>query len=589
MEKSTKKNLLITAIIFSGCFLQACENFEDKPLERATEEYVWNESDINGTYARNWVTGIYSKLPRGYNNYSGVPLECLTDDAVPSESTNSLWNIIRGGYNPSSTFNYNWETCYEMIRRANVFLANYQRIPWANQNEPVYLEAEVRALRAFYYFEMVKGYGGVPLVGDVILEPVSSELSTLGRNSFEECISYIVSELDAVENSLRPEASLSERASKANGTADGTDPYAGRIRKRIVQALKAKVLLYAASPLFNPSSHPDKSYTGYSDYNRDRWKAAADAAKEIIDSGEFDLEEDRYTLNMTSINKEVIWMRMGFGKTDQYGYVMSPLGMVVSNTATRGLVSPTQELVDAFPMKDGRTVEEAELDGSYNDQNPYANRDPRLGQTIFYHGARWLNQTLNMEVGETNYPTTGSYSTRVLSGYYAKKFLGNDDNRSTFSQTNYNNVYPSSWMLIRYADILLMYAEAMNEYEDNAAVREELIQQSLIPIRRRAGIDAGDNGRYGLPESLSQADLRQIIRNERRVELAFEESRFWDIRRWKIAKEVYNTPLHGVRIENKQFSSVEIATPYFTDAMYLLPIRLNEVKANPNIAQNPEY
>lgn len=579
----------IYLIILLGIILHACESFEDRPLEMATEEYVWNEKDVNGTYARNWVTSIYSKLPNGYGRFNGVPMACLTDDAVPSESTNALWQKIKGGYNASSTFNNNWKTCYAMIRRANVFLANYRRVPWADPQEPVYLEAEVRALRAFYYFEMVKGYGGVPLIGDEILQPGNSKLVTMERNSFEECIKYIVDELTAVENSLRPEATLEERASKNNGTADGTDKYAGRIRKRIVQALKAKVLLYAASPLFNPSSHPDKSYTGYASVDPERWKAAADAAKVIIDSHEFDLEADRYTLNITSINKEVIWMRNGFGKTDKYGYEISPLGMKASNTATKGLVSPTQELVDAFPMLNGQTVQEAKRAGTYNENNPYANRDPRLDQTIFYHKAKWLNKTLNMNIGGANAPTGGVYATRVLSGYYAKRFLGNDANRDAFSETNYNNVYPSTWMLIRYADILLMYAEAMNEYKDDATMREEVIQATIIPIRKRAGIIAGDDGRYGLSLNPSQKELQTIIRNERRVELAFEESRFWDIRRWKIANDVYGTTLHGVKIENDRFSEIEIAEPHFTDAMYLLPIALEEIKVNPNIAQNPGY
>uniref|UniRef100_UPI00319D982B RagB/SusD family nutrient uptake outer membrane protein n=2 Tax=Bacteroides TaxID=816 RepID=UPI00319D982B len=531
------------------------------------------------------------------------PLDCLTDDAVPSDENNATWNMIRGGYTPSTTIDYNWETCYKMIRRANIFLANYKRIPWADTEEPKYLEAEVRALRAFYYFDMVKGYGGVPLLGDKVFEQDDAALLSTKRNSFEECINYIIGELDDIlkNGTMRPESDLTERASK-NG-ADGADPYSGRIRKSIVQALKAKVLLYAASPLFNPDprypsyAHQDKPYTGYPTYDAGRWKKAADAAEEVINSGRYDLEDNRYVLNNTSINKEVIWMCTfsdGF-KTTDYGYKMSPVGMLINNKKTDGVVSPTQELVDAFPMQDGRSIEKAKQDGDYNLQKPYEKRDPRLGHTVFYHGAKWLNTTLNMSEGGTNKPNKrNEYPVQTLTGYYAKKFLANDETNKEFTKTNFHPFYPSAWMIIRYADILLMYAEAINEYEDNSANREKAITTALVKIRKRAGITKG-SGKYGygIPDNPTQDELRELIRNERRIELAFEEARFYDIRRWKIAKDVYTKPLHGVIIQKQSgvdtFSESEVASPYFTDAMYLLPIALKETQVNPELEQNPEY
>jgi hypothetical protein len=176
---------------------------------------------------------------------------------------------------------------------------------------------------------------------------------------------------------------------------------------------------------------------------------------------------------------------------------------------------------------------------------------------------------------------------QTQTGYYAKKFCGNDNNSTAFSNTNYKDDggFVPAWCIIRYADILLIYAEAQNEY----AGPDASVYNAVQAIRQRAGLSP-----FLLDAGLSKDQMRAAIRNERRVELAFEEQRFWDIRRWKIAKEIYGKMLHGVIITKNTngtftYTPKDVTTPYFIDAMSLLPIALKEIQVNSAMAQNPGY
>ncbi|KAA6349793.1 RagB/SusD family nutrient uptake outer membrane protein [termite gut metagenome] len=583
---------LYISIIIIVLSLHACESFEDIPLNLATEDYMWDENDATGEIASKWVTDMYSQLPAGYVRLNSMPLECVSDDAVPSNTGNASWNVIRGGYSPMATFDDNWTNAYSQFRRANIFLANYKRIPFSDPSLPKYLEAEVRTIRAYYYFELIKRYGGVPIIGDKAFEATDPELLSLKRNTFEECVNYIVSELDAVTDNLRPEAPLSSRGS-GNTTTDGEDNFAGRIRPTIAMAIKAKTLLYAASPLFNekPIGGGQNSLVGYTTYDKSRWEKAMLAAKKIIDLQLFELEADRYIFCTTRVNREIIWMRMGI-KSPQLNYprYMSPVGYFTDGTNRgQGYVSPTQELVDAFPMADGSKFD---WDNSVHAANPYANRDPRLDQTIFYNGARWLRRAVEtFENGQDKPNNTALIPNQTLTSYYAKKFLANDAEKTACTAVHYHPSVQAPWSVIRYSDMLLMYAEAQNEFSGPTPEAIEYVRM----IRARAGIQKGVTGKeYGIPDNINQADFRQLIRDERRVEFAFEEQRYWDIRRWKIVENTYGKPLHGLTITKESsgvltYTKKEIVTPYFSEAMYLYPIALKETQVNPNMEQNPNY
>jgi len=581
MRKKIIYQLLMVAVAL--CF--SCKKtFEDHPLTDITEDYIWDTTDPSGNYAQDWIIKIYSQLPLGFIRINGNLLEAASDDAVPSNPGSATWSVINGGYSPINTFDDNWANSYSAIRKVNVFLANYQKVPWQDPTIPKWLSAEARVLRAYFYYDMMKRYGGVPLMGDKVFNPNDPALLTQKRASFDACVQYVVSELDAVKDNLRPESTLTQRGS-GNGTTDGTDGDFGRMRKSIALAIKAKVLLLAASPLFNPSSTPNLDYTGYPTYDATRWKQAADAAHDVMNLNLYALESNRYILNTTHINKEFILVRFAASYQTTYGNLMSPVGYTVGTVPSQGLVSPTQELVDAFPMKNGKPI--ADPTSGYDPNNPYANRDPRLDQTIFYNGGMWLKRPIQTYEGGLDKPNSKIVNSGVqtLTGYYAKKFLGNDANNTNFTPVMYHPSGVSTFCLIRYADILLSYAEAQNEFSGP----DPTVYQAVEAIRQRAGLVP-----YALPLGLSQAQMRDIIRNERRIEFAFEEQRFYDIRRWKIAKAVYGTALHGVTItknDNGSFTYTPkvVATPYYDDKMNLLPISNNEIQVNKNMKQNPNY
>jgi len=553
------------------------KTFEDKPLEQITEEYIWDANDPTGDQASKWLSYIYARIPTGYARINRMPLECISDDAVPSADGNASWNVIRGGYSATSTFDDNWNLCYSAIRASNIFLNNYQRVPWADSSRKVWLANEARALRAYFYYELLKRYGGVPLIGNKVYDPNDPELVHLKRSSFDECVKYVTSELDIVKDSLRPDASLANRT---------TDPDFGRMRKSIALSLKAKVLLLAASPLFNPSATPDLPYTGYASYSVDRWKAAADAAKAVMDLGIYDLESNWYNLVLNRANKEHIFFKMSDSRvSNTYTYYMSPVGYAPASTKSEGRVSPTQELVDAFPMANGKPI--TDPTSGYDPANPYLKRDPRLEKTIFFNGAKWLQRPVETFEGGKDKPNNAVVApVQTQTGYYAKKFCANDSNSVNYTNTIYrDNGFVPCWCVIRYADIILMYAEAQNE----AVGPDASVYSAVEKIRQRAGLAP-----FAVPAGLNQSQMRDLIRNERRVELAFEEQRFWDIRRWKIAKTVYGTMLHGVTITKNAngtftYTPKNIVTPYFADAMNLFPIQLKETQVNPTLGQNPGY
>lgn len=211
----------------------------------------------------------------------------------------------------------------------------------------------------------------------------------------------------------------------------------------------------------------------------------------------------------------------------------------------------------------------------------YANRDPRLDKTILHNGSQWLNSTLETFQEGANNPIGATQKTKT--SYYMRKFMGPFEN-----QTNYFDVR-HNWISFRYAEVLLNFAEASNEYAGPSAE----VYQVIKDLRERAGIEAGDDGMYGLNTGMSTLEMRKIIQNERRIELAFEEHRFWDIRRWKIAEEVFSKPLNGLIIIKSAGIMNANLVPVFSDSFevkrYLYPIPYSEVIKNGNMVQNPGW
>ncbi|WP_199182125.1 RagB/SusD family nutrient uptake outer membrane protein [Siphonobacter sp. BAB-5405] len=454
---------------------------------------------------------------------------------------------------------------YSGIRAANFFLensANYRAQLAINRdtisvsgktnyrNDVLnigWYRAEARVLRAWYYAELIKRYGGVPLVTRTL---GLQDNINLPRASYDEVVSFIVGDLDRYKDSLQ-----------VNWKTSSFTNNDGRVSKGMALALKARTLLYAASPLNNPSGDVA------------RWRAAAAAANEVLvfaaGAGQYTLDNnyrDYFLRNNTLTSGETIWAIRYPASSDpeRRNYPIATAG------GASGL-TPTQDLVEAYEYK-----------GKPDSLNPYANRDPRLGLSIVTNNSSWNGRTIDQSAGGTDDRRKTNAS---RTGYYLKKFLA-DGLNLVQNQTVVHN-----WPVFRFADVLLMYAEAMNEAygPDNANGYTLTARQALNRVRSRSGV--------GMPDVTvtSPADFRAAVRRERRVELAFENHRYWDLLRWKQAATVLNSPVKGIAVSKTGgsfiYTPITVENRVFdASKMYLYPIPQVEInKSNGVLNQNPGW
>ncbi|GAB6009582.1 RagB/SusD family nutrient uptake outer membrane protein [Dysgonomonas reticulitermitis] len=582
-------------IVLAGLLLTlwSCQDYEDVPVEKITIEYVFSPTDSLGVNAKKYLNNVYSVLRYGHNYIDGDYLDAASDDAITSSlSENQIYQLQIGRYSPFVRLgDMGWAAYYRGIRRANTFINNIDVVPFmqtynnhVGTNIPLNraLKAEARFLKAFYYFELIKRYGGVPLVGDVPYE--LGEPMELPRNTFDECVEYIVSELDNIKDSLRS-------VPIANVGSEGHVVTAGA-----AMALKTRVLLYAASPLFNESPIENgNAYVGYEKYDAARWSRAAQAAEDFINDwgpegryggyGLMDNFKEVFLNYYGSNSNEVIFHTQGALDRKDVETNNGPVGFS-SNAKGNGETSPTQNLVDAFPMKDGKPIGQS-AKYTYSEQSMYDNRDPRLDYTILHNGSQWLSTTVYTYIGGRNNPT-GSTDATTKTSYYMRKFMGNYEDKTEYTSILRN------WVLFRYAEILLNYAEAKNEYDlaSSKATADAKVISYIREIRKRGGIE-GDDGTYGIADNTTCLEMRTLIRNERRIEMAFEEQRFYDIRRWKIAEEIFSQPLKGLALVMKtgniQIEHIDVLDAKFDPKRYLYPISYDEVNKNNNMVQNPGW
>lgn len=548
---STRYNIYVMLLAALMLIQTSCHEYEKEPLNIITEELVYDEMDINAYYAEQVLNNIYTYLPDGFNRIDGVFLDAATDDAIASEDANNIEIIAEARQNPTHGVDQVWGRSYQAIRRVNIFLSKIDRVPTTEETK-VFWKAEARFIRAISYFELLKRYGGVPLLGDRVLE-LTDELD-IPRNSFEEGVQYVVGELNDISDKLRI----------VNQADD--DPNFGRITQGAALALKSRLLLYAASPLHNPANDQGK------------WQQALEAAKDVIDLNAYSLHPNFVTLFITRKNNEIILSRQR-ARSQNIERTNAPIGFTAPNLS-EGAMSPTQELVDAFPMKNGLAIGDA--GSGYLADRPYHNRDPRFEATVFYNGASWLQRDVETFEGGLDKPNRAGL-TQTRTGYYMRKFMGNFGNTAAYSNQDHN------FIIFRYAEILLNYAEAANELGQTTEALEQ-----LKLIRERARISSGEGDVYGLKANMDQVQMREAIQLERRLELAFEEHRFWDVRRWKEAETVFNKKLHGMKItktdEDLNYNVEEVAQIRFiAPKMYLYPIPFDEVLKNLALEQNPGW
>jgi hypothetical protein len=576
--------ILPVLVFFFIAAITGCKKANSFLDSQSTNDLTETSVFADSARTSSFLIGIYGRL--GFQsdpievNTPGAPFAAATDEAESRwpGGQNIPIQIFQGtfGTNFINANNGDWSFFYTGIRMANTYLKNAEKAP-ISANLKVKSKLEARFLRAYFYHFLLKFYGGVQLLGDDVLN--LTDPNTKPRSTYEECVNYIVSEMDAIA----PQLPL---------TRQGLD-Y-GRITRGAALALKARVLLYAASPLFNGGSlATDPStiaVTAYPTASDARWNRAMEASKAVIDLNQYQLVEDNvtrpgngfYKMFLERVNTEAILQRMNGNNTTFEQNWLPP-------SRNGGyLIYPSQQLVDAFPMKNGKL--KGETGSGYNINNPYANRDPRLTFTVIYNGAVYFDNRVNAMAPVFTYVgaaldgiQAATANTGTNTGYYCRKMCDEQiDNR--ISATT-QRCQP----LIRYAEILLNYAEAANE-----AGQTSLALDQLIVLRKRAGIDAGSDNRYGIPSALTQLEARNLIRNERFIELAFEEHRYFDVRRWKLGADYDGKFLKGMRItlsgSTYTYTEINVRTArYFKTNSYLFPIPTAEISINREMKQNPGW
>ena len=547
-----KKRTGLWILFFISLLITGCNYLDYSESDYYTE----NEVLVEVSRVKSLLTNTYSYLPDYFLPIGSAMRSSATDEAVHVLSTSSVLKLNDGSWSAINTVDDLWSSMYEGIRSANYFLENatgltfddlkYQTTHDNDMIQYSYFAYEARFLRAFFYFELIKRYHNVPLVTKVLTE---EEANNVESTSFDNIVNFIVTECDTVSKYLP--------ASFKNLPGGET----GRANKYVALALKARTLLYAASPLNNPSNDLQK------------WIDAAKAAKVIIDGGGYSLEPT-YSGIVNKLTSVELILERRYADGNSFEIANFPIGYEGGNTGT----CPTQNLVDSYEMKtSGLGI--SETGSGYNAAAPFTNRDPRLAATVIYNGSIWKNLPVECWYGGLNAPPK---TNATKTGYYLKKNVV----ESVILSAGQTTTAKHNGVIFRYGEVLLNYAEAMNEaYGPEVAGPAPLTMTSLAAvnlIRKRATMP-------NFPVGKSQDQFRTKLRNERRVELAFEDHRFWDIRRWKIGETT--TDIYGVDIQ-KDASNVITYTRklverrIWNDRMYFYPIPQRELFINNKLSQN---
>lgn len=552
--KHTNHTLLLTALfgllIWTGVACKKDYLDFDYTDGGVTEDGIW----LSDRHSRGFLNSTYSGILNRYNLTDGALLASASDEAVNSNLSSTINIFNNDTWGPLRTFDDQYSNMYTYLRRANLFLERAPTSAIVPATDAAKLMGEAYFLRALYHFELMKRYGSITLATRTF---GPNEVLDLPRNSFDEVVNQIVTDCDQAANVL-PVSLI-----------DLPDADKGRATKTAALALKARTLLYAASPLNNSSGDVAK------------WKKAADAAKDVITVGKhslltgpaatpWSLLPNVWNYSTAAYNAEVIFS----SQADNINTIESN-NAPISYDAARGRTNPTQELVDAFEMKNGKLITDAT--SGYNPQDPYKDRDPRLGLFVIYNGTTFKAKAVETFVGGKDNVPANINNTKT--GYYLRKFLSESAAWGTGSQTNVRR----PWVLFRYAEVLLNYAESLNEEQGPVADVYSTINQ----IRARAGMPV-------LPASLTKEQMRARIQNERRVELCFEDHRFFDVRRWKQGAEFLNKPVSGLKITKAgsgfTYERYVVENRIFSEKMYRFPIPQTELNRAPkNLTQNPGW
>jgi hypothetical protein len=514
------------------------------------EEAIWNTD----RRVREYLNNGYNYMLARYNvDGSGALMASGSDEAVNSNLNSNINIFNNGNWSSFRTFDEQYTNLYNGLWVVNTFLERSPTAVIFPASDLRGLRGEAFFLRGLFHYELFKRYGGVVLATRSFSP---TEDLDIPRNTADEVVQQIVKDCDSAINQI-PAAS----------TKDWDAANYGRATKAAGMALKAKTLLVYASPLYNTSN------------NLERWQNAAKAAKELIDLNKHSLLSNAlfpglwdYTATATTYNNEVI-----FATPASNTNAIESNNAPISFTGGLGRTNPTQNLVDAFEMTNGKPI--TDPTSGYDPQNPYTGRDPRLNQFIVYNGATFKTGSLSRAVetyegGRDNLP---SNINNTKSGYYLRKFLSGN---STYNITGTTSVR-RPWVLFRYADVLLMFAEATNEFSGPNAD----VYNAINAVRNRAGMPS--------LSGLTQSQMRERIKNERRVEFCFEEQRFFDVRRWKEGEKYFNGEVRGMKISKTgnalTYTPFVVENRIFTGKNYWYPFQQSELNKASKLVQNPGY
>lgn len=555
-----KKYIYLIIILITG--LISCERYFEPLVDNSlTEENLLRRP----TYAEGILLRGYIALPNDYNFYTDV----ATDDAVTNLQGSSYTRMATGEWSSSYYPGNPWTSAFQQIFYMNKFLDIYEKVTWAveprftkedneirNMLYKKRFKGEAHGLRAYYKYLLLLHHSGKTKDGRLLGFPIINDMIDpsdnwkLPRNTFAECVQSIMNDLDIAIDNL---PAIYEDIGEFNIDQTSGARYRNRMDGNTARALKARVALLAASP-------------AYSESQAVTWEEAATIAGNLLsDLGT--LLPTGKTFYTTTRNKEIIWNRAlrNIRTWEENNFPPSLFGNARTN--------PSQNLVDAFPMKNGYPINHP--NSNYNPDEPYQDRDDRLNDYIIYNKSTFKNNVINTYIGaDLNGINVLLTSTRT--GYYLKKFMAPEVTLSPTAPINSAHTYT----LFRETEVLLNYAEAANEAwgpDGDPNGFGFTARTKIAELRKRAGITQPDN--YLENDITSKDDMRTLIRNERRLELCFEGFRFWDIRRWndisamqKSVKGAYITLDEGVF--SYEYRDVEIRAyqPY----MIYGPIPFNE-------------
>lgn len=592
---------LLIAVMMVG--LHSCYDMDLLPKDELSEGDVYNDPPL----LQGFLNNQYYYAGHGFAGRE-LLLAGLCDEARFTHGWSDPVFTIEGTISPAQTGGikrfrqYNWNDIYKGIRECNMILENTEEGVTSITDKSFLnkIRGQALFLRAYHYHNLIRIHGGVP----IIEKPFKLDDDFfLPRNTFEECVNFVAAECDKAA-ALLPEK--------------WDDSDLGRVTKGAALTLKSRILLYAASDLFNEQdawttgyAHPE--LIGYTDHNRlAHWEAAKDAAKAVIDMNVYKLHKgdpapgdsiakNYHEIFITKNSEEIIWQKFFLAKDMiRVARWFGPNGY-----GGWGSDSPTQQIVDYFLMKDGSKFD---WSNPQHAANPYNNRDPRLRGSILYDGASFqqripatmswdpvgiIETALSIEyLNEDRTKSTrpgldtrqGPYEdwNGAYTNYYINKYINNNIILSTDQQE-------VPWIYMRYAEVLLNYAEAcIGCGEESEAI------SALNQLRKRAGMP-------NIPAGTTGTALVELCRNERIVELAFEEHRFFDARRWLTAEKDFSRRASGIDIVAKlnadnvtytrTYTVPSAVTQYrkFSVPNYLNPIPEKEIKSNKLFIQNPGY